>query len=220
MTLHSMKLRALNQVIYPTVTALLFSLFTATSSAAPNLVTINDPITNEITSLLGATEVSVGNSLFDVEFFDGTYVDLFPSGSLFTTESEARSASTALLNLFNDPNTPDIVTESPEITRGITRLNVGVIRTPFGAPYQAMFQGSIDTVVKVSAFQNRQDAEVDSVVDTLEVSATTNRLARIVAYAVWTPSISISAVPEPSTYAMMGLGLLAVVGISRRKNQA
>ncbi len=27
-------------------------------------------------------------------------------------------------------------------------------------------------------------------------------------------------VPEPSTYAMMGLGLLAVVGISRRKNKA
>ena len=34
------------------------------------------------------------------------------------------------------------------------------------------------------------------------------------------PNIDIPAIPEPSTYALMGLGLVGIMGVTRRRRRA
>ena len=85
--------------------------------------------------LVGASGVSVGGALYDVEFVDGTCIDLFdgcdsPADSDFTTAGEITQALHALLSqVFIDGELGDF-DSSPQLTAGCSILDVCEVLHP------------------------------------------------------------------------------------------
>ncbi len=200
--------------------ALILSLFTATTTwAAPSLVTTTDTGGN-IIEITGATDILIGGSLFDVQFFDGTFTDLYPSGSAFVDEQASLLASQALLSLYNAAGSD--VLDAPELTRGIEPQQIdafGSIITPYGDVQGLALDFTILNLEKFTGFNGNASVSSSSPSFRLPIGFDTGN-DDTSTFAVWSPAAAVAAVPEPSTYAMMGLGLLGVAGMSRRKNQA
>jgi len=172
--------------------------------------------------LTGATGVMVNGTAYDVSFQAGSCNSVFngcdPTLDLFfTSGASALAASQALLdqvfiglNPGNiDPFTPGLVDSHPGLTRGCTD---GAFRectalTPYG------FSGG--TLLLVGFATNYGDffegsalvdnASLGSIVGGGTVTLGTQT------FAAWSPSEVTTAVPEPSTVALLCTGLIALM---------
>jgi hypothetical protein len=109
--------------------------------------------------LLGADGVDVGGTLYDVEFLDGTCLEVFNGCAdfLFTFQSHEDSvlASSALANqVFGGPNANTIYDNDPSLTNGITDVGLGSIFTP---------HGELSGRVAVTRFENYKTESFDRV---------------------------------------------------------
>lgn len=159
--------------------------------------------------LLGASDVIVDGSSYDVEFLDGTCINLYSgcneaSDFVFQTDAAAISASQALLDQVFIDGLDGLFDTDPTLTAGCNISTVCVVHTPL----------EVDVLGTVTSWRaiNRDAGGTDSVsgVSLLSGSADLSSGANDV-FAVWTP------IPEPGTALLMGLGLLAMGVRSRTK---
>ena len=168
--------------------------------------------------LTGATGVKVNDTLYDVEFVDGTCAAVFTgcdsvSDFTFTTASDAETASEALLLIVFRDVDQGTFDSTPNLTLGCTRLEVCIAETPFGfnsvigatSFFVSQNGGAVggfeDRAVLVEYFQPLDSAAFDEFV-----------------YARWT-EIGPAAVPQPATLTLLGLGL-AGMGARRWRRKA
>jgi hypothetical protein len=167
--------------------------------------------------LMGATGVSVNGTFYDVEFVEGTCVELFEkcdqlSDFAFTTQADALAASDALLEQVMLDSVGHFFDSQPELTAGCSDIVQCWAHTPYG-----FAQGGARVQVGVAA--NRSpDAEDFTSPSTLEISHDTlaGLNAEVFVYARWTPA-NPAAVPEPSSLGLLGFGVLGLLAKARRR---
>jgi hypothetical protein len=148
--------------------------------------------------LQGATGVDVNGTLYDVQFRDGTCVEIFSgcdslADFTFTTAGPANAAAQALL--------------SPSLINGCadnTGQGFCAILTP------------VDFLVNNIVTQNSNQESSDLVKAAFTLNTENLTIFNTVVYAVWTPQ-AVSAIPEPSTAALLLAGLAALVMVRRRR---
>ncbi|NKB58813.1 MAG: PEP-CTERM sorting domain-containing protein [Alphaproteobacteria bacterium] len=162
--------------------------------------------------LLGADDVDVDGSLFDVRFVDGTCVDLFGgcnenSDFDFPIAASATLAAQALL----DQVFLDIVQGSfdsdPSLTHGCESIDSCLVVIPTG-------DGGVSQTDTATALND--DLEVGDIVFFPSLGVNNDLTAFDTAvFASFTPSVSSQSVPEPATLILFALGLTGLVATSR-----
>ena len=174
---------------------------------AANAVTLH---VNANGTLTGASNVDVGGTLYDVQFLDGSCVDVFTDCDnaaedfVFTTSESAMSAAQALLDQVFTDSALGLFDFHPELTNGCTEtIECGVI-TPY-----AMAEGYAGTVAynlaTIGGFA--QDFECCAVPELSWADFIG------LTFAVWSLP---TTVPESGSLALLGLGLLGL-GVVRRR---
>ena len=160
--------------------------------------------------LTGATGVVVGGATYDVTFVEGTCISVFtgcnePADFPFGTDGlTALHAAQALLDqVFIDGPAGPFDTQ-PARTFGCEGEGVCAALTPFGsvahdsdAVALNIFLESADTVLLQNDFTGDTAGDAEAV------------------WARWSPAVQ--AVPEPSAFACLGVGLLALAWARRRR---
>lgn len=163
--------------------------------------------------LLGARNIDVAGTLFDVEFLDGTCVSLFTgcddSGDfVFANGSDAQAASIALLEqVFLDVEFGDFDT-TPSLTRGIDHELHGVILTPYIVAHGVLQFATVNNY-SVEAVDNIQLGQLSAGVFTFVTGESS-------VWAVWKVATD---VPEPSTVILLFLGF-AGLSFARYRRQS
>lgn len=171
--------------------------------------------------LTGATGVDVGGTFYDVEFVEGTCIDVF-SGcdndlDLPFQDQPTLLASTIDLALLEQVlvDGPDGNFDSdPSLMRGCTNFLECVVATPIAAPgapiVTTTFAQNRATGAGSDTFRNtNMDFDFDTELSP-GLTAGNQFSASQLVWAVWTPVV----VPEPSTALLMGLG---IAGLSVRR---
>ena len=179
-----------------TLLALVVCLVSSTNAATLNVVGGR---------LIGASNVDVGGTLYDVEFVDGTCIDLFTgcddaSDFAFTTAAAAGLASQALLDqvFLDDISTYD---SSPFLTFGCTNLGFCDVDTPYAV---------LAETASVRTTENAAVEDLDAVYDNNNRWDWDAAWSPWVVYGVWT------LIPEPSTASLLALGLVGIAAMRRR----
>ncbi|WP_281927998.1 VPLPA-CTERM sorting domain-containing protein [Roseibium album] len=167
--------------------------------------------------LLGARNVDVNGTFYDVEFVDGTCVALFngctsASDFDFSTRTLAVAAATSLMNtVFLDGPLGDFDSD-PALTAGIERnfLDVGFITIPYEFRPGSLRAGTI------SFFNEPDDFDILTTLSSIKLTTDTSNSDEIV-FARFTPS-QITAVPLPASGLLLLAGLAGLgLGQARRK---
>ncbi|MBG6174965.1 hypothetical protein IWQ55_002790 [Labrenzia sp. EL_208] len=167
--------------------------------------------------LLGARNVDVNGTFYDVEFVDGTCVALFngctsASDFDFSTRTLAIAAATSLMNtVFLDGPLGDFDSD-PALTAGIepSTLDFGFI----GVPYEFL-PGSVSAGT-ISFWNESGDTDNLSTTSRIKLTTDTSKFDELV-FARFTPS-QITAVPLPASGLLLFAGLAGLgLGQARRK---
>lgn len=166
--------------------------------------------------LTGAKGVAVGGDLYDVEFKDGTCVDLFngcdgADDFIFDSASTAGEALAALLvTVFVDSGLGNFDID-PSKTAGCSDYAVCRVRMPLAV----ITAGDELQAVRLENWRNNNEDFVSGAytiafgLDSSSVGAST--------WAVWTRSAD---VPEPSTLALLALAGVSLLAGGRRRHAA
>jgi hypothetical protein len=192
--------------------------------AVPASATVIHVVENGI--LMGANNVDVNGTKYDVRFFDGILKDVFPIGSKFDLSfEEATFAASALINTVFIDTSFGPFDSAPSSTFGCVHGAVCVVSTPYDLTWgNSPLRGNWQMVGAFNwFFTSGQEVTPDRIGPDTEGYDVdfSNEIHRSVA--LWTPILNspMPPIPEPSTYAMMGLGLIGLMGIARRRqNQA
>jgi hypothetical protein len=163
--------------------------------------------------LTGARGVSVNGELYDVEFRDGTCIELFSgcdSLSDFTfTDSRAIAASQALLDQVFVDGVLGNFDSMPALTRGCGDNT--------GQGFCAVFT-PVDPLVNNVLAQNSSIEVGDLVRFAFTLPSEDLRIYDTTVYAVWT--VHTPAIPEASTAALLisGIAALLVLGSRHTRN--
>lgn len=168
-------------------------------------------------TLTGALNVDVGGALYDVQFMDGSCDTLFggctAQNFTFTTAAAALTASQSLLDMVFIDVGIYTFDHDPQYTRGCT--NVAECRT--FTPYSLTGLGLAEVASAVNynpITTNSDGVMTTSIPPSADLTSEANRT-----YAVWTPTV-VTAVPEPTTSALMAAGLFAATAFRRRRKQS
>ena len=168
--------------------------------------------------LMGASNVLVDGSLYDVQFLDGTCIDLFNgcddvSDFTFQTQASAVLASQALLDQVFLDGVGGLFDSDPHLTNGCEpSVPYCLALTPFSFPMLNP-SGDVGTYAAANDVNPPSDVvmELNSgprSFDLLFLSTHT--------YNVWSATV----VPEPSTALLLGLGLTGLAGKGRRRSRS
>lgn len=172
--------------------------------------------------LTGANGVDVGGTLYDVRFVDGTCISIFSgcdsqSDFTFTTLANATLASQALLDqVFIDSIAGQFDT-SPQLTIGCENIILCDVWTPYRLVTDrelgvfALYGGARNLEPSIGA-----DFTLSGGAMPTFSTAPPTVGADILVWAVWSPPAQ--SVPEPSAFALLGVGLLAL-GLTRRRRK-
>ena len=182
---------------------ILFLFFSYTSSQAATTTVVSGG------ELIGFNNIAIGTETYNVRFVEGSFISIFgdSTGLDFTTSIEARDASRALMAAFDlFPIYDDDVSK----TYGLTGTS-GEIFTPW------YFDPDGQTSVTSRNFRNidgglPNDDYVTNNVGMIATYDTSFSGAR-----VWADWDQVSSVPVPAAVWLFGSGLLALVGVARRK---
>ena len=161
-------------------------------------------------NLLGAFNVNVDGTLWDVRFIDGLFDIVFTDASFVEvrTVSEAGAFSGALSELVIRDVAPYLLDSRPASVFGCSVIEYCELLTPFGL----MHVGGVFT--EVSIYQNIFGGGGDSVNNNNWYSTqfdTTNAIQAV--WAVWEQKV-VEDIPEPATFSILALGL---IGLASRR---
>ena len=193
--------------------ALVLVTFFSGPSTAFALPTLN--VQNGI--LMGANGVSVGSTLYNVQFLDGTCAALYTgcdavADFTFQDLTSVQAASQALLDqvLLNQVPLGNFDTE-PHLTNGCTDNTLCNIATPYG-----LFPATQFTLQYIA--QNTTHPLNDFIFSDFGNVTFDSSPVSIFTYAVWSPAPT--SVPEPSTAVLLISGLLGLGGYEWRRRVA
>jgi len=167
--------------------------------------------------LFGASDVDVHGKLYDVQFVDGSCNDLFngcdPASFTFQHSVFADQASDALLTqVLQDTGSGNFDT-NPTLIHGCeTSTNdLCIVATPFDS-----FTVNLSLM---SLAYNYVIESQDQILSDFAISNSSSMEGLTYGvYAVWSPVPDTTA-PEPATLTCLGIGLIAMGAISRRRKQ-
>ena len=159
--------------------------------------------------LMGATDVLVDGSLYDVQFLGGSCIDAYSgcdeaSDFTFQAFASAELASQALLDQVFLDGVGGLFDSEPSLTNGCMHLSPCVAVSTFSA----LDLNSLYTAVAYNS--NAGDFVYDAYYD--------NNVGFAIdtTWAVWTATV----VPEPSTALLLGLGLTGLAAKGRRRSRS
>ena len=161
--------------------------------------------------LLGASNVDIGGSLYDVVFEDGSCVSLFdgcddPADFTFITEADANAASLALLEQVFIDGGLGLFDSNPMNTKGCESNFLCVAYTPFDL-------SGTSVLAFVAVNFNSSGTDSASGVAWFD-AASINQTTLNSTFAIWSP---VSAVPVPAAIWLFGTALIGLVGFGKRK---